>query len=286
MSTPHAFSPPRPLPMRQIVGNHNILFVTLDTLRYDVAHQELKSGNTPHLASFIGGSWEERHSPGSFTYAAHTSFFAGFLPTPSKPQYTKAERLWAARFAGSETSGPHTFVFEAADLVTGLKLTGYNTMCIGGVGFFNRQTALSRQLPFLFDASYWNPTLGVTAQDSAANQFSLAHQLLKASSPRQLQFLFINVSAIHQPNYFYINTLTSSPQPCDTLDSHAAALRYVDSQWPALCAAMDSRPEPWMYVVCSDHGTTYGEDGYFGHRLAHPAVWTVPYAEGIWTSTR
>ena len=31
--------------------------------------------------------------------------------------------------------------------------------------------------------------------------------------------------------------------------------------------------------MCSDHGTAYGEDGYWGHRLSHPVVWTVPYAE-------
>ena len=34
-------------------------------------------------------------------------------------------------------------------------------------------------------------------------------------------------------------------------------------------------------VICSDHGTAYGEDGYTGHRLAHPVVWEVPYAEFI-----
>ena len=38
---------------------------------------------------------------------------------------------------------------------------------------------------------------------------------------------------------------------------------------------------PWFAVVCSDHGTAYGEDGFTGHRLAHPVVWDVPYAEFI-----
>ena len=32
-------------------------------------------------------------------------------------------------------------------------------------------------------------------------------------------------------------------------------------------------------ILCSDHGTLYGEDGYVGHRVAHPIVTTVPYAE-------
>jgi hypothetical protein len=38
---------------------------------------------------------------------------------------------------------------------------------------------------------------------------------------------------------------------------------------------------PTLVILCSDHGTAYGEDGYFGHRVSHPVVWTVPYAEFI-----
>ena len=38
----------------------------------------------------------------------------------------------------------------------------------------------------------------------------------------------------------------------------------------------------WVFAIaCSDHGTLYGEDGYVGHRVAHPIVSTVPYAEAI-----
>jgi hypothetical protein len=52
----------------------------------------------------------------------------------------------------------------------------------------------------------------------------------------------------------------------------------VDRQLPPLFAALQRRA-PVLAIVCSDHGTAYGEDGYHGHRLAHPVVWTVPYAE-------
>ena len=38
-------------------------------------------------------------------------------------------------------------------------------------------------------------------------------------------------------------------------------------------------------IVCSDHGTLYGEDGFTGHRIGHPAVWTVPYADGIFPAS-
>jgi hypothetical protein len=83
------------------------------------------------------------------------------------------------------------------------------------------------------------------------------------------------VSAIHQPNFFYLDGATG-----DTLATHAAALRHVDGCLGDLFAGLRRRA-PWLCVICSDHGTAYGEDGYSGHRLAHPVVWTVPYAEFV-----
>ena len=62
--------------------------------------------------------------------------------------------------------------------------------------------------------------------------------------------------------------------------TQAAALSYVDQHLPSLFAHMSSRA-PTLCIVCSDHGTAYGEDGYAGHRHAHRVVWTVPYAEFI-----
>src|SRR5258708_17428900 len=69
----------------ELIGTHDVLLVTLDTLRYDVAQEALRQGRTPNLAAVLpGGRWEKRHTPGSFTYAAHQAFFAGFLPTPAR----------------------------------------------------------------------------------------------------------------------------------------------------------------------------------------------------------
>ena len=84
--------------MNQIVGSHNILFITLDTLRYDVAQELWQQGKTPNFAEVLPATgWECRHSPGNFTYAAHHAFFAGFLPTPIAPGIHP--RLFAVQFA-------------------------------------------------------------------------------------------------------------------------------------------------------------------------------------------
>ena len=64
------------------------------------------------------------------------------------------------------------------------------------------------------------------------------------------------------------------------METHAAALRYVDSQFPLLTAAIRNRG-PAHLLVFSDHGTLYGEEGFTGHRVGHPAVYTVPYAATV-----
>jgi arylsulfatase A-like enzyme len=259
---------------KSLVGSHDIAFVTLDTLRYDVAREELVAGRTPNLASVLPeGGWEARHTPASFTYAAHHAFFAGFLPTPRTPG--RHARLFAARFEGSETTDRHTWAFDAADLPTALAQAGYRTVCIGGVGFFNKRTALGRALPSLFQESFWEPRMGVTSETSTEEQVALACRLLEATPRSQRIFLFLNVAAIHQPNRIFAPGAAR-----DTRDTHAAALRYVDGALPPLFDALRRRGSS-LCIVCSDHGTAYGEDGFRGHRVAHDVVWTVPYAEWV-----
>ncbi len=257
-----------------LVGSHDVLLITLDTLRYDVAQAQLEQGNTPVLQSMLpGGRWERRHSPGSFTYAAHHAFFAGFLPTPvDDPRHA---RLFAARFPGSATSAAETCVFEQATWVEGLAARGYHTVCIGGTGFFNKLTPLGSVLPGLFAESHWAPELGVSDPDSTARQVALATRILAQTPREQRLLLFINVGAIHQPNHFYLPGAVA-----DTVASHGAALAYVDAQLGPLFRAVAARA-PTLCIVCSDHGTAYGEGGLHGHRLAHPAVWEVPYAEFV-----
>jgi len=259
--------------MNAVCRTHDLLLLVLDTLRYDVATSEWNSGGTPNLAGLLPAGWEERHSPGSFTYAAHQAFFAGFLPTPARPD-KQHSRLFAAQFNGSETTGPLTKVFDAPDIVTGLRSEGWRTICIGGVGFFNLQNPLSRVLPELFEERHWEKRFGVTEPDSARWQFEFAAKRIAVEQDRPT-FLFINVSALHQPNCFYLGTTE------DNRESHAAALRYVDAQLPILLNVLQKKTRPTFCILTSDHGTAYGEEGWQGHRVAHPVVWTVPYGETV-----
>lgn len=260
--------------VRQLIPSHDVVLITLDTLRYDVAEQAGNAGKTPFLSGLIpNGQWERRHSPGNFTFAAHQGFFAGFFPTPATPG--KHPRLFAARFPGSETTTAETYVFDAPNIVQGLANQGYHTICIGGVGFFNRLSPLGCVLPDLFHESHWNEALGVTSRRSTELQVALACERLRAQSPEQRVFLFINISALHQPNCIF-----APPAQEDSPATQAAALAYVDAQLPPLFAALAQRGSA-LCILTSDHGTAYGDSGYWGHRLAHECVWTVPYAEFV-----
>lgn len=248
----------------------DIVMLTLDTLRYDIAQQAWRDGALPGLTPFLSAQgWEERHSPASFTYAAHHAFLAGFLPTPLGPG--PHPRLFAAQFSGSLSTTPDTYTFAQATLPEALAARGYTTICVGGTGFFSGTNALSRVLPGLFQEAIWRPDLGVSDPRSEVNQ---VEQALLSIRGKSRVFLLLNVSALHQPNWFY-GPARSGP---DTPESHRAALEAVDRALVALWQELRRRG-PAFVIVCSDHGTAYGEEGYQGHRLGHPVVWTVPYAE-------
>jgi hypothetical protein len=216
-----------------------------------------------------------------FTYAAHRAFFAGFLPTPATPG--PHPRLFALDFSGSESTSAETYVFHgAATIVQGLEALGYQTLCIGGVGFFNLQNPLGCELPNLFAERYWRMEFGVTEPRSTEYQVQFACERLAAIA--QPVFLFINISALHQPNRHYVSE--SARPEHDNFESHCAALRYVDSALAPLFAALRQRQPTGgrsLVLVLSDHGTAYGEDGFYGHRHAHPVVMQVPYQHFLLT---
>jgi len=255
--------------MNTIVGSHDLLMITLDTLRYDVA--KLEEENCPNLCG--SGPWEKRHTPGSFTYAAHHAFFGGFMPTPANTDKASHVRLFHSRNTGLKTH-PHTWLFDTPDIVSGLAAEGYRTICIGGVIFFTKKNPLAKVLPGYFQQSYWRMNFGVTNPKSTEHQVQHALKLLEQTPPDEKIFMFLNVSAIHGPNRYFVEGAKE-----DSVETQRAALRYVDETLGPLFEAMRKRARPAYCLAFSDHGTAYGEDGYQGHRLAHDVVWTVPYRE-------
>ncbi len=266
-------NPLKKVDMNEIVGKMNILFVCLDTLRFDVATEEEKKGGTPNINKY--GEWEKRHAPGNFTYPSHHAMFSGFLPTPVDPSsLMEREYLFFSKNIGMGRIPPKgAFTFEGPNFVQGLEKVGYDTICIGGVSFFDKRSDLGKVFPAMFKESYWNPSFACPVKESFDNQIEYIKKVLDKRDEKV--FMYVNVDTIHYPNNFYLEGVKK-----DNIETHASALRYVDERVEKLFDIFRKRGETFV-ILCSDHGTCYGEDGYYSHRVSNETVYTVPYKHFI-----
>lgn len=258
--------------MAQVVGKQDILFVCLDTLRYDAAVEEEEKGGTPVLNHY--GSWEKCQAPGNFTYPSHHAMFAGFLPCRyDAKNVTDRELLFFPKSIGLGKKVPEgAYGFCGSTIMEGLEKDGYDTWCVGGVAFFDKRSDIGKVFPGYFQKSYWNPSFSCPVKDSTKNQVDFLLKKIKEAEKERHIFLYLNVDAIHYPNYFYLEGATH-----DSYESHKAALRYVDKELGRLFAVWKEIRGGAFVLCCSDHGTCYGEDGCQFHGVNHPIVNTIPY---------
>lgn len=257
--------------MNDVVGNNDILFICLDTLRYDVAKQEEDLENTPNISKY--GKWIKCHAPGNYTFPSHAAMFIGNLPSPAEPiPLYERERLFVARENTSMGKiHPYSFIFDGSSFVEGLEKVGYDTICVGGVGFFNKRTPINKIFPSMFKESYWNTRFACHIKESFENQIEFIERLMNKKDVNKRVFMYLNIDSIHYPNSFYLEGERE-----DNIKTHAAALRYVDEHIKKLFDIFEKRGRTFC-ILCSDHGSCYGEDGYHFHCHSHEIVYTVPY---------
>ncbi|MEV8597784.1 hypothetical protein [Streptomyces sp. NPDC052012] len=116
---------------------------------------------------------------------------------------------------------PETFVFDAPNLLDGLAMHGYRTVCMGGVTCFSEETSrvgTARHVPRSAPAT--RVLLPGGRLHSPPGGPDSRHRW-PLHRPRPL-FLFVNVSATHVPHGHYLDSSQ------DTTASQAAALSYAD----------------------------------------------------------
>ena len=236
--------------MKQVVGKKDILFICLDTLRYDVAVEEEALGHTPVLNQF--GRWKKCQAPGNFTYPSHHAMFAGFLPCEFEAKnVADREMLFFPKSIGLGKKEPEgAFAFSGSTIMEGLEKEGYDTWCVGGVAFFDKRSDLGKVFPGYFQKSFWNPSFGCPVKDSTKNQVDFILKKVADADKEKHIFLYLNVDAIHYPNYFYEEGASS-----DSLSSHAAALRYVDREIGRLLEGWEAQRGDAFVICCSGFGT-------------------------------
>lgn len=261
--------------MNEIVGKKDILFLCLDTLRYDVALKAQKENLTPNLNKY--GDWVKSVAPGNFTYPSHHAMFAGFLPAPVEARSIKDRELlfFPSKIGMGYKSPPMSFAFEGSNWIQGLEKVGYHTLCIGGVGFFDKRSPIGSVFPNMFKEAIFKPSFACPIKDSATNQIDATLKAINKQPKDKRVMAFINFSAIHYPNAHYVEGKKN-----DDVESHLKALEYVDSCLPRLFDAFSKRGGAFC-MASSDHGTCYGEDGFMFHGFNHEAVNTIPYKHFI-----
>ena len=258
--------------MNQVVGTQDILFVCLDTLRYDAAVEEEAAGGTPVLNQY--GPWEKCQAPGNFTWPSHHAMFAGFLPCRYGAKHVAdREMLFFPKSIGLGKKVPEgAYGFSGSTIMEGLEKDGYDTWCVGGVAFFDKRSDIGKVFPGYFQKSYWNPSFACPVKESTKNQVDFLLKKIRQADQERRIFLYLNVDAIHYPNYFYLDQARE-----DSYESHKAALRYADQELGRLLEGWKRQRGGAFVICCSDHGTCYGEDGCQFHGIDHPIVNTIPY---------
>ena len=219
-------------PFSNMVGTHDLVWIVLDSLRFDVAQRAHERGDTPNLSALFPRGWECRHAPGTFTLPSHAAMFSGFLPTPiDRP---KAPSLASARIPGRDSVSAETFVFDEAGIPQALAARGYRTVCVGGVSFFANTQAISKILPSYFQETFWKQRFGPGRKDSIAAQLRVALPVIEETSAPLM--MYVNIATTHHPTTIYLDDAKK-----ESVESQAAALRYADAELAPLCDLLSAR---------------------------------------------
>jgi len=267
------------LPQR--VSIDSVLFITLDSCRYDTFFSSHKLNSIPNLSnvSFL----HKAISPSYFTYGSHAAFWMGFTPGvvgSSQPYLNpKLGKLFKMSHVSSHISLSETpFLFSGENIIQGFRAKGYRTIGTGAVEWFNTSTDTGSVLAAPFDRFFFS-----------GNTWSLASQLLwigqelSITPPNQPVFLFLNIGETHVPYWHEGAPWERWPSPCVPFGGSACSattsrmrqrlcLEWVDIQIESLLQLFLNS----TILICSDHGDCWGEDGLWEHGISHPATLTVP----------
>lgn len=288
------------------IENHNVIFITLDSLSLSTA-KLAKELFLNKISSLV-----EAESHATYTYPAHHSFFLGILPRltdPTELYLGKYRQIWRSSLS-RKSNNTVAIAFDDSSILNYYKKLGHQVIGFGGVLFFDTSSN-SNTLPDLFDEfRFFGPTEKFEKRPYPRNpEWFPLNQIehITGSIAREPYFLFINSNATHVPydnpesivnevdiqlmERLFVEHSNKVIHPQDGLPfSEEETSRLINNQLASLIWAdrqihrlIDSIPRkrPTILIVCGDHGEEFGEGGRYGHAHAHPAVTSVPYWDCI-----
>lgn len=282
---------------------NNLVFIVFDSCRWDA----FQAANTPNLDRI--GKAEKRYSYASWTSPSHFTFLMGMVPHLS-PKGVFASNVYRDEFAqwSRRLNVPDVefgkFVPQLS-LPYFLKSQGLRTEGVVSLPVLNPMTSMSAHFDrYELAPSHNDLSVIFDGSDSFAG--------IKPDRDKP-GFYFINTGETHYPYLLPGEKAEELPHisgvhgvfkhlddflknPSEFLQGKNEDEFFTPEQFRAFyekqiaCVEhldgvvgrfMDRCPENTYFMVMSDHGELFGEDGYFGHGpIFHEKVFEVFYLEG------
>jgi hypothetical protein len=260
-------------------GQRNFVLISIDSLRFDT----YSNSAPPNLDAI--GKGIQAYAPANFTLASHMAMFMGFTPGDphSREPFANPKhcRMWklAVNTRDIEGHSEHLEVLEGENIVDGFNRRGYDTLGTGSVRWFNPKLPATRPLIDHFQKYYYPGRLHFLE-----DQVAWVDRQLDEKTERPL-FLFMNIGETHVPYWHKGAAWDRGYNPCkpeapgqnngdECARRQRACLEYVDAQLGSLLQKLDALG--FTFLICSDHGDCWGEEGLWEHGINHPAVLEVP----------
>lgn len=264
---------------------NDVVWLVLDSCRFDT----FCTANTPNFDKI--GNAEKRYSYASWTNPSHQVYLMGLMPHGS-PKNIYASEVYKKEFSKwTERLGVKELEFKSflphLNLPTKLRELGYRTIARVSLPVLNQ---------------YTNVNTGFDDYKLMNNHFDFKGMVdeFKPSGSRP-SFYFFNIGETHYPYMLEDSDLphiSGVHGVIKRLDDNSAdkdgffsknemdrlrkqqvkCVEYIDNLADGLFRKAKSETH---FIVTSDHGELFGEDGYFGHGpIFHEKVFEVPFIEG------
>lgn len=290
---------------KSIVKTKNVLFIVLDSCRYDTA----KNAYIPTMCSL--GPLRKACTHGSYTIPAHLAFFSGHLPVvlrkPFLAYYSESKKqLWRIKIGPTRDTRESGILLRGNNVLEGYEKMGFFILGVGGVTQFSNGSLLRK---YFKNFIYYGQNLDEEPLKPRKKElFPLNHidKIVAKIKGHDKWFLFINCPETHYP-YDYGNGISNDvaigfDKIKDCLNLRECINKNIDNKLFAKLKLMqinavekidkkikslvDKLPKhrDILVVICGDHGENFGE--YFegkrrwGHLFPSTQVMNVPLIIG------
>jgi hypothetical protein len=283
--------------------SYNVLFVTVDSCRFDVA----RKATLPFLNKIA--TLRKAEAPASYTLPSHMSFFIGILPIlkdGDKNYLPGIEQIWRSTSAKKRNKAV-AVQFNNKTIIDYYIENNYIVAGAGGVSFFSNSK--NNILPNLFPKFlYFEKPKGLPSYMNvprSIDQFPLGNieKLVKLLNKKDPFFLFINCPETHVPfdspdvqvsneykktikHYYAIDCIKYKKVSSNLrmtqnereilLSAQRKSLEWIDKRLKLLLDKIPDNNLPTLLLVVSDHGEEFGEGGRYGHAHIHKTITEVP----------